>query len=332
MSNLVGLPPKQGELAISASSGATYRECPRKYELAFLHQLTADGFNAPFFVGDMVHLGLEKFYKREHPKIIVEDVQNALIAKMQGTFIPAEDMDGADKDVSIVIGMLIGYFKHYGPNELALWNPIHGSEFGFRLKFSAHGVEIPFVGKIDMIATNSKDGQLWMVEHKTTGLSTNEYLTKWHMGMQPHGYVWAGRRLHAAGILPTRPSGCMINVIKKPGIRLKKTETQDQFNLRLTQEYLDNPDKYFAREWIPIGDREIAWFEQQLAEWIRRMQHDARIGFFPQNTDACHSHFGACRMFPICFQGERDPGVFQYYRLRESQFEEVGEYDYNEYT
>ncbi len=325
MSNLTQLPPLQGDLATSHSSGAVYRECPRKYELQFLRQLTPEGFEAPFFVGDMVHNGLEMFYKGIHPRLIIQKIQDAITFKMQAMFIPQDDMDRANKEASIIIGMLMGYFKHYGVAELARWKPL-GQETGFKLKFDlGNGLTIPFMGKIDMPAVLNENGQLWMVEHKTTGLAGNDFLMKWHIGFQPHAYAWAGRRMFEMGIFPSKPVGALINVIKKPGIRLKQTETQDQFNNRLMQEYIDAPDKYFAREWIPIGDKDIEWFEKQIRVWINRQVEDYKKGFFAQNTDACHSHYGACRFFPICFQGERDPGVFQYFRLRERQFEEIEE-------
>lgn len=320
MSNLTSCPPATGDFAASVSSLATYRECPRKYEYDFLRMLAPEADRASFLIGEMVHKGLEAFYKKEHPKKIVQEVQDELYKRLRANFVPSDEMDALDKEVSIIIGMLMGYFKHYGPAEWSLWNNPK-TEVGFDFEWVDGATR--FMGMIDLIGENTKDGQLWVVEHKTTGLSGNEFLSKWHLGFQPHAYVWAGYRMHQLGMLPRPPIGCVINVLKKPGIRRKQTETQDQFNERLTNEYLSNPEKYMTREWIPIGEAELAWFTKTQGEWVRRLSEDYKRMWFPQNTDACYSHFGHCKFFPICQANGRDDGIWQYFRLKDKPFEEI---------
>lgn len=322
MSNLEALPPWVGKLAMSASSMATFRECPRKYELQFLRQLTPDTISVPLFVGDKVHNGLERFYNGDHPREIVEDIQNQIWAELQTRFVGESDMDKVNKDVSIVAGMLLGYFKHYGRKEReATWTDVQ-VEMGFDFAWDN---TIRNWGRMDFAGSYTGDGQFWVMEHKTTGLASYDYLQKWHLGFQPHNYAWAANRAHQLGLLARRPTGVVVNVIKKPGIRLRKTETQEAFNIRLMNEYLENPAKYFAREWIQVTEEDLKWYEQQQGYWVKQLQACYERGEFPQNTDACVSHFGSCKFWPICWGHTRcgDEGVFRYFRVREKQFEEV---------
>lgn len=322
MSSLTSLPPMIGELAASASSLAAYRECPKKYELNFLRMMASEAEHAPFLIGTMVHKGLELFHgAKMHPKKIMETVTDELYARLRASFVPGEDMAALDKETSIVMGMLMGYFKHYGPAEWSNWTDVR-TETGFSFRWGTETDFIPMMGMIDMIA-QYKDGNVWVVEHKTTGMSSNEYLLKWHLGFQPHTYVWAAWRMYKLGMIAKPPVGCVVNVLKKPGIRRKQTETQEQFNERLTAEYIENPTKYLQREWIPIGLEDLKWYETHQGYFIKRMREDHKDGFFAQNTDACHSHFGQCRFFPICHTRGKDPGIYQYFRVKEKSFEEI---------
>lgn len=327
MSHLTGLPGRIGELAGSTSALAVHRECPTKYDLSFLHQLASENFHAPFFIGSMVHEGLEMFYRGVHPRKILQVINDKIVVKMAAAFIPIDEFDQAQKDANIVQGMLLGYFAHYGPQELKDWK-IHDCEVGFSMNWDKKpgAKQIPMKGVIDMIGTY-KDGRLWVVEHKTTGESGLGFLTKWRVGFQPHTYYWAAVNMWKNGLLPSEPAGVVINVIKKPGIRRKQTETQDMFNTRLQQEYLSNPDKYFAREWIPMDASNLAWYEKTQGHWVDRLRADAESQLFPMNTDSCHGRYGDCVFFPICSSGGRDPSIYQYYRVKENSFEEVKHVD-----
>lgn len=326
MSSLTELPPWLGDLAMSASSMSTFRECPRKYELSFLHQLTPEGIYVPFFIGDKVHEGLERFYRGDHPRDIVRDIQDKIWTDLQTIFVPDDMQAKVNKEISIIAGMLLGYFKHYGQAERrTVWTDIQ-VELGFDLRWDDR---IRNWGRMDFCGSFTPDGQFWVMEHKTTGLGSYDYLQKWHLGFQPHNYAWAANRAHQLGVIARRPTGVVVNVIRKPGIRLKKTETQEQFNLRLTNEYLTNPEKYFVREWIPITEADLAWYEVQQGYWVEQLKRCYDAGFFPQNTDACVSHYGSCRYWPICWGMDRgkDASVLQYFRVREKQFEEVPSVD-----
>ncbi len=334
MSNLRALPPWVGRKAMSASSMAAFRECPRKYELQFLRQLTPEGIYVPFFIGDAIHDGLERFYKGEHPREIVQTVQNNVWAKLQTIFVPEDQQAKVNKEISIIAGMLLGYAKHYGVKDRRdTWKNVQ-TELGFDLTW-VDG-ETRNVGRMDMVGVHTPDGHFWVNEHKTYGGQTSHnYLMKWHLGFQPHNYAWAAHRAHQMGVLAKAPMGVCINVIKKPGIRLKKTETQEAFNARLMNEYLNNPDKYFHREFIPISKKDLEWYEQAQGYWVNQMKKCYDSRHFPQNTDSCLGKYGSsCRYWPICWGMDRgsDPDVLQYFRIREKQFEEVPHYDITDLT
>jgi hypothetical protein len=95
----------------------------------------------------------------------------------------------------------------------------------------------------DLLIT--RNGKLGLVEHKTTTILDANYLAKLPMDSQILSYAISCKKEKSIG---KYPDFIVYNVAKKSQIRLKQTETMEQFAKRLVDEYMMNPSAYFYRE------------------------------------------------------------------------------------
>ena len=193
-------------------------------------------------------------------------------------------------------------------------------------------------GKTDAIV--EKDGQQWIMEHKTSGSDITPgsmYWQKLRLDTQISTYFLGARSLGYD------PVGCIYDVIAKPLIkpakatppekrRLKKDgtpyanirledEKPEVYRLRLRDHITTYPDRYYQRgEVYRLKEEEIdaAYDMWQAAKIIRGNQLANR---WPRNTDACFQWQRACDFWPVCTGecGLDNPR----YRVAESAHEEL---------
>jgi hypothetical protein len=89
----------------------------------------------------------------------------------------------------------------------------------------------------------------------------------------------------------------LVRIARKAEIRLKKGESDEQFNARYIQEYIDKPSEYFLELEVEVGKPGT----------IREMMHTVGLirscenaGLFPCNAPyACYGRY-ACSYMPLC--------------------------------
>jgi hypothetical protein len=122
-----------------------------------------------------------------------------------------------------------------------------------------------------------------------------------------------------------------VNGLKKPELRIGKTESIETFVSRIRQDMIQTPEKYFKR--IPM-DRiagSMEHFEERVLRpklnRIRLLTEASTSGIVleslarNQNTGNCVKYGSTCQFMPICQHGFKLEG-FQYTR-REHKHEEL---------
>jgi hypothetical protein len=170
----------------------------------------------------------------------------------------AKDFDEAT--VATLSGLLSGYFARWSEDPVKELHP----EIEFRHALSGSR-SFDVAGKIDGLGV-LHDGRLALVEHKTTSTDVgpdSDYWIRLRANPQVMQYVLAARALG------WDVSVVLYDVTRKPSIRVKQSETPEQYALRLAEDCRTRPEFYFARREVPILEDDIEEFTIQRLELSR---------------------------------------------------------------
>ena len=181
-----------------------------------------------------------------------------------------------DSDLSKASAMAKAYEKYIYPN------------------FKVKAVEEPFefkicpghtiVGRVDGIA----DGEM-LVEHKTTGndLDGYEFDLEWDEQIPCYMLAYGIRTM-------------IYTLVKKPTIRLKKGESEEDFYKRMVEWY--DEDTYSKIRFITVTrtDEELMQFRKDLIMMCDEMERAEATGRLYKNPAYCHHWNTLCEYAQIC--------------------------------
>lgn len=273
------------------------KTCLRKHQLTYVLGIRRDNDAAPLRMGSAFHLGLDL---KSKGKTADESIIGAVAiydAKAPGSMADDWYTDWL-VEREIVARLLSGYFWRWSEmdaqmeviaSELSLGMPITDPDTG------RESDRFEYAGKLDKIV-RLPDGRMAVMEHKTTGSdldAQSDYWKRLRIDSQISNYVLAAK--HCGYAVET----VLYDVVRKPTIRLKKTETVAEYGERLGADMAARPDHYFARREIPRLAMDLAdaqsdtWATSELLAWCDGHGH------WPRNTGACVG-FGRCPMFDLC--------------------------------
>jgi hypothetical protein len=262
------------ELRLSASANADYLACQRRYELAYLYDLTADRDKDSLRVGSTWHACHEVLEHRagavcpdcrRHEEIrpdcpvcggtgyVLPDPMDRVARYLSQAYAAVPDnklRDEWETERVVLLYSLSGHRWLYAAEE-GRWEVI-APEVKFEVPVinPATGRKTPkvvFVGKIDRLVRDRATGLVYVWERKSTShsIKSEDYWTGLTQGDQISGYLYGGRYAQACGmlkpygIMPEDPpiQGAVVDVWKKPEIAPKRISKADLKTLAETGEY-----------------------------------------------------------------------------------------------
>jgi hypothetical protein len=156
------------------------------------------------------------------------------------------------------------------PAALLVSNPIDASES----KFYVGELILNWTGRIDMLT--KINGELFVVDHKTSSMISLGFWTDFTFSNQMIGYTWAAQTMS----YPTK--GVLINVLggRKPTPSGKTHE--------------------FARQRFNYDDAQIREWQRDQCAHVSTFVSHLLDGYFPKSTKWCQSKYGACKYFDVC--------------------------------
>ena len=286
----------------SVSSLSTFLSCRRKCWYSRVKQLVTKLSPDYFYVGRVWHEALEVLYSWQDYGAAVKQIKKTIKKESQTPWFTAEQYERMETDRTIITAMLHGYFEVYGKKDFTQWQFLR-SEKEFVLKdFMNTGFD--FVGRMDGVLKIKKGRKagIWCLENKSTSNLTNYRLEQVKIDPQILGYMSAIRHL-----LGKCPKGVILNVIRKPSIRQKKTQTLKDYRKELMQDYLDRPSFYYNREYLYVGLKAVeAWEEETtniLLDYELACQQLDDKHFWYKNPSMC-TQYGRCPYLSLCSRGE----------------------------
>lgn len=307
------------------------RACLRRHKYGYQMRRRPRRVRDELRFGTLVHVGLEAWWKCTMPNGEAVDASARLMAALEAMRARvARPLKPGEEPISpfaVVTAeeLLIGYTARWGDErlialavevsfEIPLVNPATG----------AASRTFVLGGKVDAVVVDPA-GRVHVLEHKTTGSDIGPGSLYWEKVRSLDTQV--SQYLHGVKALGFHAEDCIYDVIRKPGIRpLKATpeedrkytkptkadpvsrlyknqrehdETPDEYALRLREDIMASPDRYFARGDVvrlEAEERDHAFDVWQLAKIIREAETE---GYAPKNPDAC-GQFGGCEYLAVC--------------------------------
>jgi hypothetical protein len=264
---------------IDSTMLATFRSCPQKFYQSYMEHWKPQGESIHLVAGRAFAKGLEiarkAFYEEEDAPDVAVGKGLLALAEDYGDFEAPED---SAKRVERVMGALEYYFDAYPLTEdkatpMVMPSGRRGIEFSFAepLQFINPETREPVIysGRSDMIA-NWAEG-IYVEDDKTATQLGASWSRQWDLRSQFTGYCWAARkaRIPVAGVL-----------VRGVSILKTKYDTQQAITYR--------------------SDWEIARWETQVIEDLRRIRQAWESGYWDWNLDHACSEYGGCAFQPIC--------------------------------
>ena len=298
--------------------------CNRSAEYKLVHSRQGGSRSALTF-GAAIHAGLEVWYRNKH-LIGVEFAHNDLISQcysaIESTFAsspPSLFPDYRTSDYAIQsfhsyithyqnenltpfvhdgkpmvefsfayplgkVELPIGMFKQWGYGTLTN-DAEKESALPSSLGLATIPVHIEWTGIIDMLA--EINGDLYVVDHKTTSIISQDFFDGFEIAMQPTGYFSAMQA--AFPDLPIR--GFMANVLacRKPVAALTKSGKPTS-----SKPFEPHRRQYDYHAW------HVNEFKQDALALVEELFANVTNKFFPKKTQWCVGKYGKCPYFDVC--------------------------------
>ena len=146
------------------------------------------------------------------------------------------------------------------------------------------------------------------VEHKTTGAnSIDEYIMDLERDEQILAYM-----------LATGKRKIYYTIIKKPTIRLKKDEIEEEFFNRMVAWYDEDTDSKIRLLEIIRTDDEVARFKDELMLMVDEMRH---TGLYYRNTCHCNAWGRRCEFASICMHYDPNQEYVEFVKKEAEDYE-----------
>lgn len=273
--------------------------CMQKWNYSYNQLLVKPGVDKMYFmVGSAMHDFLEQFYSTKGERANVATLQ------FREHDIPSmKDLEKIDYWNKVLPAMMEAYAIHYKDDPIR-WTII-STERELDVMYRGYRLR----GKIDLTGYLKKN-QNWIWDHKSAFRLDLSLVAGWDFRFQFMFYIW----LESLNNPEFPLKGYVVNAVKKPELRVKKTESLESFAARVREDMIIDPDKYFYRSEYPITKGALAHFQKEVVDpkidIIDFIVHNpghpvAKAMMINKNTDECQKWGGGpCPYIELCRHGE----------------------------
>jgi len=271
--------------------------CPRQFYWNYIRGLRPKAQSIHLTAGGAFAAGLEAYrmayYAQEagHRPSLAAAFRAAV--SYWGPYEPPMD---TNKSLPAVLEALQAYFTEWWPAETDLLQPHRRRDGAPSVEFS-FSIPLPglyhpetndplfYVGRLDMLGTFN--GQLFVVDEKTTSQMGAAWTKNWDLRGQFTGYVWAAKELLSLPVV-----GAIVR-----GVCFRKYDLDHA-------EVLTYRPAWLVDEWMSRTQEAIA---QCLQWWDRDL-------YFPNHDNSCTA-YGGCKYLPLCTKADPEPWIAMDYEV-----------------
>jgi len=298
------------------------RNCQKKYELRYREHLRPREKAESLAFGSVIHRALELWHRQPEDAHRLFKVLDQIDAAY-----PNRTADPAEKHAwHVAKAMMAGYAARYPGEafdvveiEKEFEAPIVNPETG------ADSRSFRMAGKVDGIV-RGKDG-LYLLEHKTAGALTRDYLERLWTDTQIAAYAHYLRENGYPVV------GVVYNVLLKTRLKQREGETEEEYQARKAalaaknksgrstaqrqepeadedfqarlSDWYAKPDA-FHRETIYLSQDRLDMLREEIWQGCQMLLEANRRGKWLLNTSHCHAWGRPCEYYPYCSSGFND--------------------------
>jgi len=294
-------------LEVSHSSTSQARSCWMKYYWHYIEGLTPKKKSAALTLGSAVHTAFEMFYTGSTDS----DVLNWIKKSYEEDSGERNSVEEEDHRINMFTAL--GMWAYYPYKNIQEFEEIIVEKEGKVTFGKMRNVRLVF--RIDGLI---KVGGVWWVrEVKTTGLAMSQFMGRCTKSVQASVYVYCARKLGYD------VAGVMFDVIKKPLLRRRKTETCDDFGRRIMADYAEDskrPEderKAFKRHYEYRSTVDMKHFDDDMEALIKdirnKRNYSKGTGAWCRNADSCWMWNRLCPYSVICDMEKPDELTLEHY-------------------
>lgn len=316
---------------IRSTAISTFEGCPRKFLYREKMGLKPKGYSSPLFMGQVFHRVLQSMFMGQSPeealdsagpmvtRLTCEIMGQANEVGMIGNKDAASLAKKAEEDYHKARAMAWA-FMQFSPFDWSEWeiltHPDGTPMVECLLQANIPGVSVPLIAPCDLALIHKETGEVWIVDHKTTGMDTkaradsvriSSQMALYRLVLQCHLDNWAGD----SGEPIREVVGSIHNIVKKPGIKYCPN-TKDKAGF---QSYLDRLLLWYKEtheadpQNSPIFQSQTRFSEPPLTEEIflrlRQMSRASRAApdihrFYRAGDYACLNFNSVCPYLCLC--------------------------------
>lgn len=305
---------------------AKWMLCPEKARLSVLNGLDMAGHKSAIEFGNIFHENLEKVYTiyGQHAKDSVPFSIDDAIATSESYLRRQEavcyaalhnekDAASFQETFAIISKMLPLYFRQWGGDFRAKqWVSLE-EEFNVPYTTFDGTVTFPLRGKIDGVYRAGDN--IWIMDTKTKSVINDPTLsTRLGYDLQMGFYMYAVSVLYGK-----EPTGLLYNLIRRPQLRRKVSESVDDFASRCAADAWNNMSEYFRRIEVIVLPEERDRFRRELFASIDAFVTWYRNGFpHYRNSANCYNGMWKCEFIDAC-----GAGMFENLRVKGRPYMEL---------
>lgn len=312
---------------------SSFMSCRKRYDYRYRQEIIPAQPVTALTFGSAVHLALQHYFEDLNEK-------KRMFSQFYGEV--AASYVGLDTEDSIKAKVLMEkYVQHYETSDHErFYVEAVEKEFSLPLISPAGRKSGLFViaGKVDGLIRNKADGKLYILEHKTTSICDDGYISRILIDTQIGIYAEALSRIMGEEIV-----GAVYDILIKPAIRMKSGETDEEFEARKAEllaksktgktsakkREAETEEEFVTRlrESVNSGNfrREIVVFDKvkqdALKAEIWAVAHDIRsCRCFYKNTGNCN-RYGICPYMDLCRANGNMTGLDELYKRQNAHSE-----------
>lgn len=289
---------------------ATFCDCRVKHQLSYDQLLKPKQLHLPFHLGTVMHEWLASYYQGK-PLSMVDINKQVLATSGECTAAVLEEID-------VALGGMRALAEVYPTVD-----PVK------KLGLTVKGVEQPWqsqdpnvpnralTGRGDLYAVD-KDKKLWVIDHKLMSRIDQRLMDSFVLNTQAQTYLLGARTDPTLRLYGLKLGGFIPNVLRKPALRRKDTEGEDNFIRRIAEDIKARPAEYFWHEQMVYQEDVSRRFEDVVFGIVKEMRNPQR--FIYPNFSQCETVYGRCPFHGMC---SNVPGHESMYVKKQTRHEEL---------
>ena len=315
---------------LSASSLSCYQQCEAKFSYQYLQGYRLLKKSKGLITGLAMHTAQELFLKGDSLETALDSVEQDALS------------NGWDEDpifLPKIRAYIKGYYAAWSSNGPEWFTQAELLETEGWFSYTPRKSCIPFVGRIDGVYMDTMNDRVVVMEHKNVSSkdATDFSSSFWRiLSMDTQLSIYADYFTKKYSmpvwvyydVTITSPNSRIKSIWDgEKGKKARRPETLEEFEERLTIDYVENWQTKYVRKLIPILDHNRERRMNELIQLSNRIGLSINGNLYlykepVRNTSSC-SNYSGCEYFDVCLGNEKIEESQKFYNMHEKEKEKA---------